>query len=190
MTLTFGLTDELVNTQFAPVAALSAYYQTYEVLKPLETVAVPMKTVNYSPANKLFQVFLSVLTGCEYLSMVNTRLRPERKLAQVWRNERFAHQATLSETLDGLTLTNLVQLDAAVRQICRRCGRAHHHDWRGFLRLDFDLSALPCGKQAEGSQKGFFSGKKTSPDGNWHESALSTITKHSGQTSFQATGTQ
>jgi hypothetical protein len=160
MLIRFGLTDELVNAQFAPVAALSAYYQAHEVLKPLEWVAIEMKTVDFTPANKLTQVFISLLTGCEYVSVINTRLRPERKLAQVWRNERFAHQATLSETLDALTLTNLAQLDTAVTQICQPCSRTRHHDWRGFLWLDFDLSGLPCGKQAEGSQRGFFSGKK------------------------------
>lgn len=161
MTLTFGLTDESTNTKFAPVAALSAYYQAHAVLKPLENVAMAMKTIDYTPTDKLIQVFLSLLTGCEYLSVINTRLRPERMLAQVWRTESFAHQSTLSETLDGLSLTNLAQLDAAVDQICRTCGRAYRHDWRGFLWLDYDLSAMPCGKQAEGGQKGFFSGKKT-----------------------------
>lgn len=161
MTLTFGLTKKFVNTQFAPVAALSAYYQVYQVLKPLESVNIPMKIIDFSPTDKLIQVWLSILTGCEYLSVVNTRLRPERQLAQVWRNESFAHQATLSETLDGLTLTNLTQLEGAIGQICQLCSRTHHHDWRGFLWLDFDLSGLPCGKQAEGGQKGFFSGKKT-----------------------------
>jgi hypothetical protein len=166
MPITMGLTDELVNTQFAPVAALSACYQAYEVLKPLEWVAIEMKTVDFTPVNKLIQVFVSFLTGCEYVSVINTRLRPERKLAQVWRNERFAHQATLSETLDALTLTNLAQLDAAVTQICQSCSRTRRHDWRGFLWLDFDLSGLPCGKQAEGSQRGFFSGKKTPQGAN------------------------
>lgn len=161
MTITFDLTPELVNTQFAPVAALSAYYQVQQVLKPLERVNIPMKQIDFSPTEKLIQVFLSILTGCEYLSVVNTRLRPERALAQVWRTDSFAHQATLSETLDGLTLTNLRQLEEAIEQICQPCSRTRHHDWRGFLWLDFDLSGLPCGKQAQGSQKGFFSGKKT-----------------------------
>jgi len=47
------------------------------------------------------------------------------------------------------------------------CGASPgHHDWHGFLWLDFDLSGLPCGQQADGSQKGFFSGKKTVPVGN------------------------
>jgi len=159
--VTFGLTTEFFNTRFAPVAALWAYYQAYQVLKPLERVNMAMKTIDFSPTDKLIQVFLSILTGCEYLSVVNTRLRPERKLAQLLGNESFAHQATLSETLEALTLTNLSQLEEAIRQICRPCSRTRCHDWRGFLWLDFDLSGLPCGKQAQGSQKGFFSGKKT-----------------------------
>lgn len=166
MTVTFGLTPELVNTQFAPVAALSAYYQAHQVLKPLESVTIPMKKIDFSPTDKLLQVFLSILTGCEYLSVVNTRLRPERPLAQLWRNESFAHQSTLSETLDSLTLTNLSQLAAAIKQICQPCSRTLKHDWRGFLWLDFDLSGLPCGKQAQESQKGYFSGKKTVLDAN------------------------
>ena len=161
MIVTFGLTEEFFNTQFAPVAALWAYYQAYQVLKPLENVNMEMKTIDFSPTDKLVQVLLSILTGCEYLSVVNTRLRPEPKLAQVLGNESFAHQTTPSETLEALTLTNLTQLEVAIRQIYQPCSRTHSHDWRGFLWLDFDLSGLPCGKQAQGSQKGFFSGKKT-----------------------------
>lgn len=161
MTLTFGLTEEVVNTQYAPIAALSAYYQRHKLFKALETVEIDMKTVDYAPSNKLIQVFLSILTGCEYLSLVNTRLRPERRLAQLWGKEGFAHQSTLAETLEALTLANLGQLEPVTRQISRPCSRSHHHDWRGFLWLDFDLSGLPCGKQAEGSHRGFFSDKKT-----------------------------
>jgi hypothetical protein len=166
MAISFGLTPELVNTQFAPVAALSTYYQAYHLFEPLQTVPIEMKTLDFSPSNKLIQVFLSILTGCEYLSVVNTRLRPERQLAQLWNNESFAHQSTLAETLDGLTLANLSQLEATIRQIYGPVSRTQHHDWRGFLWLDFDLSGLPCGQQAAGSQKGFFSGKKTALVGN------------------------
>ncbi|MEM7345903.1 MAG: hypothetical protein AAF485_16810, partial [Chloroflexota bacterium] len=109
---------------------------------------------------------MSILTGCKYLSMVNTKLRPERKLAQLYRIEQFAHQATLSRSLDGLSQTNLSELEQAVQVISQRCSRINQHDWRGFLQLDFDLSGLPCGKQAQGSKKGYFSGKKTPPDVN------------------------
>ena len=160
MTIKFGLTDDLVNTQFGPVAALAAYYESQNVLEPLETIIPAVAKRDFPLANQLTQVLLSILTGCEYLSMVNTRLRPERKLAQVYRIEQFAHQSTLSRSLDGLSLMNLTELERAVRVISRRCSRTCHHDWRGYLMLDFDLSGLPCGKQAAKSTKGYFSGKK------------------------------
>ena len=166
MSMKFGLTKELVNTQFGPVAALATYYERQKVLAPLQIIIPAVEKSDFPLANQLTQVILSLLTGCEYLSMVKTRLRPERKLAQVYRTSQFAHQATLSRTLDGLSLTNLVELEQAVRAISQRCSRTRRHDWRGFLQLDFDLSGLPCGKQAQGSQKGFFSGKKTAWGGN------------------------
>lgn len=166
MTNKFGLTKELVNTQFGPVAALAAYYDRQKVLEPLQIIIPAVGKSDFPLANQLTQVILSILTGCEYLSMVNTRLRPERKLAQLYRIEQFAHQSTLSRSLDGLSLTNLTELEQAVRAISQRCSRIRQHDWRGCLQLDFDLSGLPCGKQAQGGQKGFFSGKKTSPVGN------------------------
>lgn len=166
MRIKFGLTKELVNTQLGPVAALAAYYESQKVLEPLQIIIPAVEKSDFPLANQLTQVVLSLLTGCEYLSMVNTRLRPERKLAQVYRTSRFAHQATLSRSLDGLSLTNLTELEQAVRVISQGCSRSRRHDWRGFLQLDFDLSGLPCGKQAQGSQKGFFSGKKTVPVAN------------------------
>ena len=166
MRLEFDTTDELTNTQFAPLAALMAYYEAQKVLKPLQSVtAVPHKGA-FTLAEKLEQVIWSILTGCQYISVVNTKLRPERMLAQVKRIAHFAEQSTLAIALNALTQMHLGQLETAVQQINQRCSRTRQHDWRGFLLLDFDLSGLPCGKQAEGSKKGFFSGKKTSPDGN------------------------
>ena len=180
MTIQFGLTKELVNTQFAPVAALAAYYERQQALEPLQIIIPAVAKSDFPLANQLTQVLLSILTGCEYLATVNTRLSPERKLAQVYRIERFAHQATLSRSLDGLSLTNLTELEQAVRTISQQCSRTRRHDWRGFLQLDFDLSGLPCGKLAQQGQKGFFSGKKTSPVGNWAGSVPSIITKRCG----------
>lgn len=161
MRLQFGLTDELTNTQYAPLAALAAYYEAENALAPLQSVTSAGKTGDFTLFEKLTQVILSIMAGCEYISMVNTKLRPERKLAQLYRIDHFADQSTLSRALNDLTQMNLTQLEVAIRQISDCCSRARQHDWRGFLELDFDLSALPCGKQAEGGQKGYASGKKT-----------------------------
>lgn len=161
MTIEFGLTDELVNTQYAPLAALLAHYQQNLTLEPLSAVQIPMKERDFSPTDKLVQVLVSILAGCETLSAVNVRLKPEVGLARVWSWDRFADQSSLSRTLDALTLKQIDQLREKVTRIWWVHSVAARHDWRCYLWLDFDLSGLPCSPQAEESQKGYFSDKKT-----------------------------
>lgn len=51
MNIEYGLTDdELVNTKYAPLAALAVYYQQNLTLRPLERVQIPMKERGFSPA--------------------------------------------------------------------------------------------------------------------------------------------
>ncbi len=61
---------------------------------------------------------------------------------------------------------NIEEFRMNMEKIWREHRGTTTHDWRGFLWLDFDLSGLPCGKQAEGATKGYFSEKKTSLDDN------------------------
>ena len=162
MTIEFNLTPEICNTQYAPLAALIVHYHQQETLKPLEEVQIRIKSYDFSPACKLEQVLLSILTGCETLTAFNTKVRPERALAKLYDLEQFTDQSNLSRMLDALTLMNIEQLQHAIDRIWHPCSQVQHHDWRGFLWLDFDLSGLPCGQAAQESQKGYFSGKKTS----------------------------
>jgi hypothetical protein len=182
MTIEFGLTDGSVNTQYAPLAALSAHYQQNLMLKPLREVQIPIKERDFSPSDKLIQVLLSILAGCETLSEVNLRLKSEIGLAKIWQWSRFADQSCLSRTLDALTLKQIDQLRSATTSIWHLHSLTTRHDWRGYLWLDFDLSGMPCGKQAEASQKGYFSGKKTSLDASWPGSVLFATVKPSGPT--------
>jgi hypothetical protein len=164
MTIEFGLTDDVVNTQYAPLAALLAHYQQNLMLEPLEHVLVSMRKRDFTPSDKLLQLVVSILAGCETQSKVNTRLRHENSLAQAGHWDRFSDQSNLSRTLDALTLKQIDRLREATTEIWHAHSLTMQHDWRGYLWLDFDLSGLPCGKQAEESQKGYFGGKKTSPD--------------------------
>lgn len=166
MPLEFGQTNELFNTQYAPLAALFAHYQQNQVFKPLHQIEMEMKSRDFTPHDKLEQVMVSILAGCQTLSEVNQKLKPEMGLAQTCGWSRFADQSSLSRTLDALTLTNIEQLRHAAMEMWQIYSQVKHHDWRGYLWLDFDLSGLPCGKRAEASQKGYFSGKKTSPVAN------------------------
>jgi len=164
MVIAFGVTTDSTNTKFAPLVTLAAYYQAQNILGPLQSVTSAAKRGDFTLPDKLMQLFLSIMSGCEYIVEVNTKLHCEQNLAQVNRIFRFADQSTLAMALNELSQMNLDQLWVATRQISDRCSQMRRHDWRGFLALDFDLSGLLCGKRAEGSEKGFFSGKKTLRD--------------------------
>jgi len=167
MSIQFGFTDELVNTQYAPLAAIFAYYQQNQVLEPLEQVLIRSKIRDFSSTNKIIQLLVSVLAGCDTLSEVNSKLKHEGALANACGWPRFADQSSLSRLLDELTLKQLDQLRTATTQIWRSRSWTVKHDWRGYLWLDYDLSGLPCSLQAEASQKGYFSDKKTLRGGSW-----------------------
>ena len=160
MTITFGFTDELTNTRHAPLAALSAHYQQQQLLAPLAQMQIPMRIREFSPADKLLQVLVSILAGCATLSEVNTTLKTEPGLAALWGWPRFADQSSLSRQLDALTLTQIDQLRHATTAIWSAHSQTQRHDWRGFLWLDFDLSGLPCSPRAEASQKATSATKK------------------------------
>jgi hypothetical protein len=186
MTVELGLTEALVNTQYAPLAAILVHYQHKQVLQPLQGVELQGKIRDFNPSSKLIQLFLSILAGCDTLSEVNSRLKHELALAQGLGWCRFADQSNLSRLLDGLTQKQLEQLRAATTQIWRSHSQTLQHDWRGYLWLDYDLSGLPCSLRAEASQKGYFSDKKTRLDVNWSGLVPSSAGKRSGRMSCRA----
>ncbi len=166
MELEISVADVEFNTQYAPLAALWAAYQADQVLQPLQELPIVMKKRDFTPADKLMQVLLSILAGCETLSEVNTRLKRESYLARACGWPRFADQSNLSRMLDALTLKQIEQLRQRSRQIWWNGSQIHSRDWRKHLWLDFDLSGLTCSAEAEESEKGYFSGKKTQPGVN------------------------
>jgi len=166
MRLEFGLTEELTNTRFAPLAALGTYYCAQKTLEPLQQVSMALKTVHYCPADKLVDMLVSILAGCTHVAQINTRLRPEVTLAQAWGRDTYVEQSTVARTLDALTQTNLQDLRAAGMTIWRAHSQALDHDWRGWLWFDLDLSGLRASPNAEDSTKGYFSGEKTPPAGS------------------------
>ena len=68
MTLQFGKTAELTNTQRAPLGALIAYYDAQKVFEPLQLVTSSVPKGEFDLADKLFQLILSILSNCTYIS--------------------------------------------------------------------------------------------------------------------------
>lgn len=173
MRIEIGLTEKQVNTQYAPLAALLAYYRQEQVLAPLEQVPIAFKRYDFSAADKLGQVLVSILAGCGTLSEVTPKLKGENALAAVNGWPHFSDQSNLSRLLDELSLKQIGVLRAAATAIWRSRSQAVAHDWRGYLWLDYDLSGLPCSPHAEASQKGYFSEKKR------QRSAVGSCQRHS-----------
>jgi len=70
--------------------------------------------------------------------------------------------------LDAFTRENVEQLRAAITKIYRREAKALGQlAGPQALMVDCDLSGLPASPRAEGSTKGYFSGKKTKLAANW-----------------------
>lgn len=156
-----GLTNGPFNTKYASLAAIGWHLLHNQTVQTFEKVVCEAGKPDFLLSTKLVQVLCSMFAGCEYISEINSRLLTETELARAWGFERYLEQSSLASCLNQLSRMNLTQLEQVSQAIWRSHSRSLHHDWRGFMRVELDLSGLPCGKRAEESEKGYFSGKKT-----------------------------
>lgn len=150
------------TTQYAPLAVLGSYIRQYDLLSPILTrVRFTKRLHTETPALALMDIWASILAGCRSISQVNTKIRPENLLAKAWGRERFCEQSTLARVLDACEKDQVEQLREGVESISRWIGQASQHNWeKAPLMIDIDLTGLPAGRDAEGSTKGYFSGKR------------------------------
>ena len=148
--------------RFVPLAVLGYCLTRSGLLQPLwSQLDLDLKTFEHTPTNKLQDVLVAILAGCRSLAQVNTRLRPETVLAAAWHRSQFSEQSNLSRTLDALQDTHIQQLRNGHLQLWRQHTQLRQHHWSEALMLDVDPTSLVTSKHAEGSHKGWVSGKKT-----------------------------
>lgn len=150
------------DTSYAPLAVLGYCLSRTNFLAPLSTVNLNMKTVRHTPAAKLQDILVSILANCTSIKQVDLRIRPDLVLAEAWGREQFAQQSTLADTLNAFTAHSVKELRSAGQTLCREHGRTRHHNFSQLLWLDLDPTGLPSSAQAQGGEKGFFSGAKNS----------------------------
>ena len=175
-----GFADMKANTQWAPLALLGYRLQQRQFFDPLyQQMDLNQKQLRYTSQDKLITFLVSMMSSCQAISHINTRIRPDRALAQCWGLECFAEQSTVADTLNQFTRCHVAQLRQAVNTIYLREGRAVRHDYtkQGLLILDVDLTGLPASKHAGGSRKGYVSGKKRGVDAKSPASAPLSIMK-------------
>jgi hypothetical protein len=152
---------------YVPLAALGYALQRADILNPLQTVHVPIKTITHSPTDKIIEALVLILAGGRATNQIDLLLRPNLELAQAWGQAQFAQQSTFADTLDAFTVDSLAQLRDAFETITQQQGRMSAHNFRhGRLWLDDDLTGLPASRHAQGSTHGYFAGEKTKSGGN------------------------
>jgi len=149
------------QTAYGPLCALGHYLRQNRVLQPLEQVHLPQKTIRHSPTEKLLDALIGILAGCSALYQLNVKVRPDRPLQQAFGRERCADQSTVADTLNAFTEETVEELRRAVETIHRQQGQVFSHDYdRELLILEVDLTGLTASKDAEGSTKGYFPGRR------------------------------
>jgi len=152
------------STCFGPLVALGFFMREHDLWAPIRhRVHFDRPTHCLNPVNAIYDLWVGILAGCEVVSQVNTTIRADPLLARAWGREQFHEQSTIARVLDACTSLQVRQMREANEAILHWLGQAHRHDFsRSLLRVDIDLSGLPASKRAEGSRKGYFSGRRNS----------------------------
>jgi len=146
--------QQVLNSLTLPVME---YARSSGLLSDLELkLHVNMKTVRYSPQDKLKELLCSIVAGCEHTVSINHRLVPDTALArELIGKERFADQSGINRLLHAFTEENLAELEEAYQQDYTLNGRAWRHPVEEPLVVDVDMSGFRAdGKEYEGAQKG------------------------------------
>jgi hypothetical protein len=142
----------------ASLAAIGAQIQHLDLFAPIrQMVQIAQKTVKYTPQDKLYDAFITILAGAHGIVEVNTRLRADPALQRAFGRSACAEQSVVQETLDHATPANVTQLQQALTTIYRQHSQGYQHDYAAAWQvLDIDISGLPCGPKAAFASRGYF----------------------------------
>jgi hypothetical protein len=146
----------------ASLAMIAEWTKVKGIWEKLEAgVHIQQKVVIHTPQEKLKDLMINIWAGGEGVADVNYRVRTDAALQKLFGREVCAEQSTISETVNASTAVNVKEMEAVVNQILRECSQCYRHDYdKSWMVLDIDLTGLLAGKKAEGSEKGYFSGKR------------------------------
>jgi len=154
-------TSSEVQRHFSPAASLAAlgvHLRQINLFGPIRTsVKIAQKTVKYTPVDKLYDAFISILAGAHGLCEINTRLRSDPTLQRAFGRKACAEQSVVQDTLNACKAEQVAQFEQALTTIYRQHSHGYAHDYKSSWQLlDADLSGMPCGKKAAFASKGYF----------------------------------
>jgi hypothetical protein len=145
----------------ASLAAVGKRIQKLGIWKQVnKQVQIKQKTLTHTPAEKLLDALIGILSGGHGLVEINTLVRPDKALQRAFGRTNCAEQSTISRTLDACTPENVAQMREALQTIYRQQSQGYSHNYRLKAQiLDVDMSGAPAGREGEGVTKGYFAKK-------------------------------
>jgi hypothetical protein len=147
--------DITMTTSRASLCALGEYLRRHCFFAPLrEQVQIPQKTVRYRPMDKLLDGLLGMLCGAKTISQSNGTIRVDLAVQRAFGRTGCAEQSTIARTVQASTAETVDQLSRVSWYYLKRYGHTPHHRFaEHLLWVAVDVTPLPMGAQAEGSER-------------------------------------
>jgi hypothetical protein len=144
-----------MTTNRASLCALGEYLKRHCFFASLqEQVQIPPKTVRYRPIDKLLDGPLGILCGAKTISQSNGTIRVDPAVQRAFGRTGCAEQSTIARTLQASTAETVDRLERVSWYYLKRYGQTPHHRYaERLLWVDVDVTPLPLGAQAEGSER-------------------------------------
>ena len=147
--------DSTMTTSRASLCALGEYLKRHCFFAPLrEQVQSPQKTVRYRPSDKLLDGLMGILCGAKTIAQSNITIRIDPAVQRAFGRTGCAEQSTIARTLQASTAETVDQLSRVSWYYLKRYGQTPHHRFaERLLWIDVDVTPLPIGAHAEGSER-------------------------------------
>ena len=119
-----------------------------------EHVQIQQKTVRYRPIDKLLDALGGILFGAKTIAQNNVTIRTDHAVQRACGRTGCAEQSTIARTLQASTAETVNQLSRVSWYYLKRYGQTPHHRFaERRLWVDVDVTPLPIGAQADGSER-------------------------------------
>ena len=144
-----------MTTGRASLCALGEYLRRHCFFAPLrEQVQIRQKTVRYRPIDKLLDALSGILCGAKTIAQNNVTIRTDRAVQRAFGRTGCAEQSTIARTLRACTADDVAQMEKVSWYYLKRYGMTPHHRFHDArLWVDIDLTPMPIGAKAEGSER-------------------------------------
>ncbi len=145
----------ILHTGRASLCALGEYLRRRCFFAPLrEQVTIAQKTVRYRPIDKILDALVGILCGAKTIAQSHVTIRTDPAVQRAFGRTGCAEQSTIARTLRACTTDTVAQLERVSWYYLKRYGATPHHRFdERLLWVDVDVTPMPIGAKAEGSER-------------------------------------